>query len=43
MALRLAPSLEKLREQVDTKWPGWSKNSDGSIGDEGHFIPDVRS
>jgi peptidoglycan hydrolase-like protein with peptidoglycan-binding domain len=36
MAWRLARSLEKLRAQVNGKWPNRSKSSDGSIGDEGH-------
>ena len=36
MAWRLARSLEKLRAQVNEKWPNRSKNSDGSIGDAGH-------
>jgi putative peptidoglycan binding protein len=36
MAWRLAKSLETLRSQVNAKWPGRSKSSDGSIGDEGH-------
>jgi len=36
MAWRLARSLEILRSQVNAKWLGRSKNSDGSIGDEGH-------
>lgn len=36
MAWRLAKSLETLRAQVNAKWPARSKNSDGSIGDEGH-------
>lgn len=36
MAWRLARALEKLRAQVNVKWPDRSKNSDGSIGDEAH-------
>lgn len=36
MAWRLAKSLEKLREQVNAKWPARSKDSDGSIGDTSH-------
>lgn len=36
MAWRLARSLEKLRAQVNEKWPNRSKNSDGSIGDVSH-------
>ena len=33
---RLAQSLIKLREQVNSKWPERSKVSDGSIGDAAH-------
>lgn len=36
MAWRLAKGLEKLRAQVNEKWPNRSKDSDGSIGDEAH-------
>src|SRR5687768_9650745 len=36
MALRVAASLEKLREQVNSKWPNRSKAADGTIGDEAH-------
>jgi peptidoglycan hydrolase-like protein with peptidoglycan-binding domain len=36
MAWRLARGLEKLRAQVNAKWPSRSKQSDGSIGDEAH-------
>lgn len=36
MTWRLAKSLERLREQVNVQWPGRSKESDGSIGDEAH-------
>lgn len=36
MAWRLAKSLEKLRAQVNQKWPARSRNSDGSIGDAKH-------
>ena len=36
MAWRLARSLEKLRAQVNEKWPNRSKNSDGSVGDVSH-------
>lgn len=36
MAWRLAKGLEKLRSQVNAKWPNRSKDSDGSIGDEAH-------
>ena len=36
MGWRLAKSLEKLREQVNAKWPARSKDSDGSVGDTSH-------
>jgi len=36
MAWRLARSLEKLREQVNARWPARSKDSDGSVGDTSH-------
>ena len=36
MAWRLAHSLEKLRAQVNEKWPHRSKESDGSVGDLSH-------
>lgn len=36
MAWRLARGLEKLRSQVNAKWPGRSKESDGSVGDVSH-------
>jgi len=36
MAWRLAKGLEKLRSQVNEKWPGRSKDSDGSVGDTSH-------
>jgi peptidoglycan hydrolase-like protein with peptidoglycan-binding domain len=36
MSWRLAHGLEHLRSQVNAKWPGRSKDSDGSIGDENH-------
>jgi hypothetical protein len=36
MAWRLAHSLEKLREQVNAKWPARSKDSDGAVGDARH-------
>lgn len=32
----LAPALEKLREQINAKFPTRSKTSDGTIGDENH-------
>lgn len=36
MTWRLAESLKVLREQVNLRWSKRSKDSDGSIGDEGH-------
>lgn len=36
MSWHLAPSLEKLREEVNQKWPNRSKSSDGTIGDRAH-------
>lgn len=36
MAYRLAKSLDKLRAQVNEKWPKRSKASDGWIGDTSH-------
>jgi hypothetical protein len=36
MSWRLARGLEKLRSQVNAKWPGRSKESDGSVGDTSH-------
>lgn len=36
MSWRLAKSLEVLRRQVDERYPGRSKASDGSIGDAKH-------
>lgn len=36
MTWRLAHGLEKLRSQVNAKWPNRGKDSDGSIGDEHH-------
>jgi len=36
MAWRLARGLEKLRYQVNEKWPNRSKSSDGSVGDLSH-------
>lgn len=36
MAWRLAKSLETLRAQVDTRWPGRDRTSDGTIGDAAH-------
>lgn len=36
MEWRLAHSLEKLRTQLNARWPDRSKDSDGSIGDASH-------
>ena len=36
MNWRLAKALEQLRSQVDTKWPGRSRQSDGTIGNAEH-------
>lgn len=36
MTWRLAESLKVLRTQVNERWPDRRKDSDGSIGDEGH-------
>lgn len=36
MTWRLADSLRTLRSQVDNRWPGRHKDSDGTIGDENH-------
>lgn len=36
MAWRIAKSLDKLRSQVNAKWPHRNKSSDGTIGDEAH-------
>jgi hypothetical protein len=36
MGWRLAKSLETLRSQVNAKWPGRDKSSDGTIGDAAH-------
>jgi hypothetical protein len=36
MSWRLARGLEKLRTQVNAKWQGRSKDSDGSVGDTSH-------
>lgn len=36
MSYYLAPSLAKLRDEVNASWPGRSKASDGWIGDRAH-------
>lgn len=36
MSWRLAKGLERLRDQVNAKWPLRSKESDGSVGDTSH-------
>lgn len=36
MAWRLAKSLEKMRAQVNTRFPNRSKKADGTIGDASH-------
>ena len=36
MSYYLAPALARLRDEVNTKWPGRSKRSDGWIGDPAH-------
>lgn len=36
MTWRLAKGLEKLRSQVNEKWPNRRKDSDGSVGDTSH-------
>ena len=40
MAWRIAKSLEKLRQQINDKYPGRSKASDGGIGDAAHATRD---
>lgn len=32
----LAPSLKELRDEIDAKWPGRDKRSDGWVGDTSH-------
>ncbi|MDK7749198.1 peptidoglycan-binding domain-containing protein [Brevibacterium sp. UMB10442] len=36
MSWHLAPSLEKLRDEVNALWPSRSKTHDGTIGDRAH-------
>lgn len=36
MSWHLAPSLARLRDEVNAKWPNRSKASDGTIGDAAH-------
>lgn len=36
MSFYLAPSLAKLRDEIDDKWPARDKRSDGWIGDASH-------
>jgi hypothetical protein len=36
MSWRLARGLDKLRSQVNAKWPNRSRTSDGTIGDRRH-------
>ena len=36
MAWRVAKSLDVLLKEVDTRWPGRPKQSDGTIGDKNH-------
>lgn len=36
MAWRIARSLETLRDQIDSRYPNRSKESDGTIGDPDH-------
>ena len=36
MSWHLAPSLQKLRDEVNAKWPNRSKSHDGTIGDRAH-------
>ena len=36
MAWHLAPSLAQLRREINTRWPGRDKTSDGTIGDAAH-------
>lgn len=40
MAWRLAKSLQTLRAQLDERWPGRDRTSDGSIGDAAHASRD---
>lgn len=36
MTWRLSKGLERLRAQVNDKWPNRRKDSDGSVGDTSH-------
>ena len=36
MSWHLAPALDRLRDEVNAKWPNRSKASDGTIGDAAH-------
>lgn len=36
MSWHIAPSLEKLRDELNAKWPNRDKRSDGAIGDAAH-------
>lgn len=40
MAWRLAKSLDRLRKDVNAKWPNRDTGSDGTIGDESHQTRD---
>lgn len=36
MAWNLAPALVQLRSEIDKKWPGRDKSTDGALGDQAH-------
>ena len=36
MSWTLAPALVQLRQELNARWPGRSKASDGTIGDAAH-------